>query len=67
MAPPTRIFWGLDDPALGAEMIDPCLALCDRGDAVRFPGLTHWLLHEEPRQVGEAMVDFFRARSPRPG
>ncbi len=57
---PARIFWGLDDPALGAAMVEPSLALCDRGDAVRFPGLSHWLLHEEPEQVGRAMVDFFR-------
>jgi pimeloyl-ACP methyl ester carboxylesterase len=59
---PTRIFWGLDDPALGAEMIDPSVALCDRGDAVRFPGLSHWLLHEEPERVGRAMLDFFDGR-----
>jgi epoxide hydrolase 4 len=59
---PTRILWGLDDPALGADMIDPSVALCDRGDAVRFPGLSHWLLHEEPERVGGAMLDFFAGR-----
>lgn len=67
VTPPTRIFWGLDDPALGAEMIDLSLELCERGDAVRFPGLTHWLLHEEPEQVGGALLDFFRAPPPAAG
>jgi hypothetical protein len=40
-------------------MIEPCLALCDDGKAVRFDRLTHWLLHEAPEEVGEAMIDFF--------
>ena len=56
---PTRLFWGMQDPALGSEMVEPSLALCDDGAAVRFERLTHWLLHEAPEDVGRAMVEFF--------
>ena len=59
LALPTRIFWGLNDPALGEEMVDPSLELCDRGSVERFPELSHWLLHEEPETMGERLVRFF--------
>lgn len=59
---PTRIFWGLDDPALGAEMVEPSVALCDRADAVRLPGLTHWLLHEAPAETAQGLIRFFAGR-----
>lgn len=56
---PTRVFWGLQDPALGEEMLAPSLDLCDHGSVERFPDLSHWLLHEEPRMLGERLRDFF--------
>lgn len=58
---PTTVFWGMQDPALSSDMVEPCLALCDDGRAVEFERLTHWLLHEAPEEVGEAMIDVFAA------
>lgn len=55
---PTRILWGMKDPALDAAMVDPSLALCDHGSAERFPELSHWLQHEEPELVAERLVAF---------
>lgn len=56
---PTRILWGQKDPALGEEMVDPSLALCDHGSAERFPELSHWLQHEEPELIAARLVAFF--------
>lgn len=55
---PTRILWGQKDPALGEEMVDPSLALCDHGSVERFPELSHWLQHEEPELIAERLVAF---------
>lgn len=55
---PTRILWGLRDPALGADMVDPSLALCDHGSAERFAELSHWLQHEEPELIAERLLAF---------
>lgn len=56
---PMRILWGMQDPALGSEMVEPSLAYCDHGEAVRLAELTHWLQHEDPRRIGDLLTEFF--------
>jgi len=58
---PMRILWGMRDPALGSEMVEPSLAYCDHGEAVRLPELTHWLQHEDPQRIAELLVEHFDA------
>lgn len=57
---PTKILWGEQDRFLGTQMVDPSLALCDRGEVQRFPEASHWLQHEEPDQVAESLIEHFQ-------
>jgi pimeloyl-ACP methyl ester carboxylesterase len=57
---PTLILWGVKDPFLGEELLEPSLALCDNGRAVRFPNATHWLQHDEAAQVSEHLIHFLQ-------
>jgi|GEM_PF-176661 len=40
--PPTLVLWGMNDAALGTELIGPTLAECDDGRVVELPGVSHW-------------------------
>jgi pimeloyl-ACP methyl ester carboxylesterase len=41
-------------------MVEPSLALCDQGEIQWFPEATHWLQHEEPDQVSQALIELFQ-------
>jgi epoxide hydrolase 4 len=56
---PTLMIWGTQDTALGREMVEPSLALCDQGRAVYLEEATHWILHEEPAAVSRLLVEHF--------
>jgi pimeloyl-ACP methyl ester carboxylesterase len=54
---PTRVIWAMDDPALLPVLLD---GLEDFGDDLRIrrlAGLTHWLVHEAPDQVAQAIAE----------
>ena len=54
---PTRVIWGMDDPALLPVLLD---GLEDLGDDLRIrrlAGLTHWLVHEAPDRVAQAIAE----------
>lgn len=55
---PTLILWGVRDVALGRELAQPSIDLCDHGKLVFFEEATHWLQHEEPQRVNELIVEF---------
>ena len=57
--PETLILWGEQDRFLGAEMIAPSLALCDRASEVRFPNASHWVQHEEADAVNRRLRELF--------
>jgi epoxide hydrolase 4 len=61
---PTLLIWGKKDIALGHEMVQPSLDLCDQGRAVFFEKATHWVPHEEPEAVNRLMIEHF---GPAPG
>ncbi len=70
VAPPVRLIWGEQDVALGAGMIAPSAALCDRVEVCRIPEAGHWVQHEEPARVNALLLDFLAAnpvRSSRSG
>lgn len=56
---PTLMLWGMRDIALGHEMAQPSIALCDEGELVFFENASHWLQHDEPEQVNARLLAFF--------
>lgn len=61
---PLLILWGDDDAFLGAEMAAESLELCDHGRCVTFPGVSHWIQHEEPQTVARELIAHFSAQRP---
>ncbi len=56
---PTLMLWGAKDSALGLEMAQPSLDLCDDGRLVVFDESSHWVQHDEAEAVNKHLVDFF--------
>ncbi len=56
---PTLLIWGAKDSALGEELAQPSIDLCDLGRLARIEEATHWLQHEEPERVNALIGDFF--------
>jgi len=54
---PTQIVWGEDDEALVPEMAPLSLDYCADSDLERFPGASHWVLHEYPDLVADIVLD----------
>jgi pimeloyl-ACP methyl ester carboxylesterase len=55
---PTLLLWGVQDQALGIEMAQPSIALCDQGELQRIEGAGHWVLHEESVDVSRRILAF---------
>ncbi|BCM85857.1 alpha/beta fold hydrolase [Methylobacterium indicum] len=59
--PPVLVLWGERDTALERGLAAESLRLCAQG-AVRYvPEATHWLQHEEPEAVNDALIGFLTA------
>jgi pimeloyl-ACP methyl ester carboxylesterase len=56
---PTRILWGLEDRALGREMVPPSAALCDQVEVFYLDGVTHWVQHEAKETVLRHLLELF--------
>ncbi len=56
---PTLLLWGAQDIALGREMAQPSLDLCDYGKLVFFESSSHWVQLDESEAVNKHLVDFF--------
>ncbi|MFQ3284069.1 MAG: pimeloyl-ACP methyl ester carboxylesterase [Natronomonas sp.] len=54
---PTRIVWGEHDDALVPEMASASLRYCETGDRHQYADATHWLTHEHPDRVSEALLE----------
>jgi pimeloyl-ACP methyl ester carboxylesterase len=57
---PTLLLWGAKDRALGREMAQPSIDLCDNGRLEFFEEASHWLQHEEPEEVNRRLLEFLR-------
>lgn len=55
---PTLLIWGARDIALGREMTQPSIDLCDDGRLVILEDATHWVQHDEPARVNQLLGDF---------
>ena len=55
---PTLVLWGMDDPALLPGLLDGLEAWVPQLTLQRVPGASHWLLHEQPDLVQQAIAAF---------
>ena len=57
---PTLMIWGAKDLALGREMVQPSIDLCDHGRLVFIEEAGHFVQHEEPARVNELLLQHLR-------
>ena len=55
---PTLLIWGAQDQALGREMAQPSIDLCDDGRLIFIEEATHWVQHEEAERVNQLIHAF---------
>jgi pimeloyl-ACP methyl ester carboxylesterase len=55
---PTLVIWGRRDTALEPGLVDASTALCDDARVIWRDDATHWVQHEEPEAVNEALIAF---------
>jgi pimeloyl-ACP methyl ester carboxylesterase len=56
---PTLVIWGMKDFALGSEMAQSSVDLCDDGRLVLFDDAGHWVQHDKADAVNALLKDFF--------
>ncbi len=61
---PTLVLWGLGDTALPAELVEGLDAYVPQLTLRTWPDATHWLVHEHPRRVIDALTQFLSAGAP---
>lgn len=55
---PTLMIWGAQDAALGREMAQPSIDLCEDGRLIFLEEASHWVQHDEPERVNELLLEF---------
>ncbi len=55
---PTLVIWGEADTALGTVLLEGLDELVPDLRIERLPGASHWVIHEQPRQVNAAIRAF---------
>lgn len=55
---PTLMLWGENDVALGKELAQPSIELCDDGALIFYPNATHWVQHDEADNVNREIHNF---------
>ena len=55
---PTLVIWGEADTALGTVLLDGLDELVPDLRIERLPGASHWVIHEQPRQLNAAIRAF---------
>jgi epoxide hydrolase 4 len=55
---PTLLIWGAQDFALGRELVQPSVDLCDNARLELFENASHWVQHEEAERVNALLRDF---------
>ena len=58
---PTLMIWGARDIALGRELAQPSIELCEQGRLVVFERATHWVQHDEADEVNRLLLEFLAA------
>ncbi len=55
---PMLFMWGTEDVAMLTELADESMPYCKQGRLVKFPGVSHWIQHEEADRVNAMIEDF---------
>lgn len=58
---PTLMLWGKKDIALGQEMAQLSIEICENGQLIFFEDATHWVQHDEPQQVTQLLLEFLQS------
>lgn len=58
---PTRVLWGEADHALLPGLLRGLQAYLPKGEIVRVPGATHWIVHERPELVAAHAAQWVEA------
>ncbi len=54
---PTLVIWGANDPFLEKRLAGESVGYCVDGRLVTIDTATHWVIHEDPHRVAEAIAD----------
>jgi len=57
---PTIMLWGRRDLALGSEMAQPSIELCDQGELTFYEKSTHWVQHDASAEVNQKLIGFMK-------
>ncbi len=57
LKPPTLVLWGDRDEFAVPQLADESVALCANGRLRRLPQATHWVIHDAPDIVRDALLD----------
>ncbi|EMR01202.1 alpha/beta fold hydrolase [Cesiribacter andamanensis] len=63
---PTLLLWGKQDQFLSHQMARLSIAQCRQGRLVMLENATHWLHHEQPREVNRLIQQFIDPLAPGP-
>ena len=55
---PVKIIWGGQDFALGRELAEESLKLCQNGELVILEAANHWVQHEQAARVNQLILEF---------
>jgi pimeloyl-ACP methyl ester carboxylesterase len=58
---PTLMLWGMNDFALGSEMAQPSIEMCDDGRLIELPEATHWVQHDAANKVNRHLLEFLES------
>jgi epoxide hydrolase 4 len=59
---PTLVLWGKKDHALSPDLVQDSLDFCTDGRLIMFEEASHWVQHEEPENVSNAILEFLREK-----
>ncbi len=57
LKPPTLVLWGDRDAFAAPKLADESAALCANGRLRHLPQATHWVIHDAPEIVRDALLD----------
>ena len=59
LKPPTLVLWGDRDDFAVPKLADDSVALCANASLRRLPLATHWIIHDAPEVVRDALLEHF--------
>jgi pimeloyl-ACP methyl ester carboxylesterase len=60
IATPTLVIWGDQDAFAGPELAEASAALCADARVIHFADASHWVVHDKPDAVRDALLGFLK-------